>query len=236
MIERLASSPYRLTTADATEFWTQGVLGPLACDAPQLDGLRSRLQVTTGTDKQSDWRNTLEPQNSLKEINELAQHPSILHPVAQLLGSEDLSFFQARFRVKVPGRTDPAPWHQDVGPNNGGVFKDGTPVPSLTVWLSLDGADPESGNVVVLPGTHINLVGNWQAGFNGLKGLQDSLDTTNARNLFTPANHFNIFHSWIVHSSLSNNSNRLRSSLVLRYMDRRHAFDVSFPHQPCSVS
>ncbi|MFM7087896.1 MAG: phytanoyl-CoA dioxygenase family protein [Cyanobium sp.] len=242
---RLGASPHRLSAAQVSRFWQDGVLGPLACGAPQLQGLLDQLlnasaseaitAAMPGRDRDGK-RNLHDPQQHLLSVRELARHASIVHPVAQLLGSAELSFFQARFRVKAPQQADPQPWHQDVGRNHGGLFRDGSPIPSLTVWLSLDGADAASGGVVALPGSHRQLLGNWPAGFHGLRELQASLDTRQARVLATPAHHFQIFHSWTVHCSLSNDSPRRRSALILRYMPRRHAVDVSFHHDPCGLS
>jgi ectoine hydroxylase-related dioxygenase (phytanoyl-CoA dioxygenase family) len=239
MAQLLVSSPYRLSPEAVTGFRRDGVIGPLACDAPELDTLLEELNTASAVDAEgaSDGRrNVFDPQLTTKAAARVAHHPSILTPVAQLLGTEDLSFFQARFRVKVPERHDTQPWHQDVGRKHGGLLDDGTPIPSLTVWLSLDGADTESGSVVLLPGTHQSLLGEWRTGFHGLKAMQHSLDTTDARALDTPRDHFQIFHSWAVHRSLTNASSRPRSALILRYMDRRHAQDVSFAHVTCSLS
>lgn len=233
---RLSDSPHRLSAEATSSFWERGVLGPLPCHSPQLVGLLQELEQAAPSSGATGRRNVYDPQQSLERIHALARDPSIVHPVAQLLGCDDLSFFQARFRVKAPGGHDPQPWHQDVGQHHGGLFNDGTPIPSLTVWLSLDGADAASGGVVVLPGTHRALLGHWQAGFSGLKDLQHSLDTSRAHVLVTPPGHFQIFHSWAVHCSLTNASQRPRSALILRYMDRRHALDVRFPHYPCSTA
>jgi ectoine hydroxylase-related dioxygenase (phytanoyl-CoA dioxygenase family) len=233
--EGLRLSPYHLHGDAVSTFWQQGHLGPFRCEAPQLDGLLNSLHDAAPADDESGKKNVYDPQQELAAVSQLAQHPSILHPVAQVLGSQELSFFQARFRVKAPGRHDPQPWHQDVGKHHGGLFNDGMPIPSLTVWLSLDGADAASGGVVVLPGTHRSLLGNWRAGFAGLKDQQDSLDTSQGQALATPRGCFQMFHSWAVHCSLTNASQRQRSALILRYMDQRHALDVSFPHHNCDV-
>jgi ectoine hydroxylase-related dioxygenase (phytanoyl-CoA dioxygenase family) len=242
---RLGASPHRLSATQVSRFWQDGVLGPLPCGAPQLQGLLDQLLHASTPSALSEAmpggdgggkRNLYDPQQHLPSVRELARHASIVHPVAQLLGSAELSFFQARFRVKAPQQADPQPWHQDVGSYHGGLFLDGSPIPSLTVWLSLDGADAASGGVVALPGSHRQLLGNWPAGFHGLRELQTSLDTSQARILTTPAHHFQIFHSWTVHCSLSNSSPRRRSALILRYMPRRHAVDVSFHHDPCGLS
>lgn len=233
---RLTDSPFRLPSAAIARFWELGVLGPLPCRAPVLQGLLARLRATNPANHSSCRRNDYDPQLTIAALDDLATHPSIVHPMAQLLGTGDLSFFQARFRVKAPGREDAQPWHQDVGANHGGLHVDGTPVPSLTVWLSLDGATSRSGGVRLLPGTHRRLLGDWQRGFHGLADLQDSLDISRAQALDTPANHFHVFHSWAVHCSTSNRSDRPRSALIFRYMNQRHAFDAKFVHRSCSLS
>lgn len=235
MAQSICRSPYQLTQEQVSRFKKDGVLGPLACDAPEVGEVLPMLESVSLPSAAGGRRNVYDPQLRMAVIHQLASHPSLVHPIAQLLGCNELSFFQARFRAKAPGVADSQPWHQDVGPNHGGLFDDGTPIPSLTVWLSLDGADADSGAVVLLPGTHRSLLGNWQAGFHGLRSLQDSLDTSQARTLATAAGHFHIFHSWVVHCSLTNNSRKPRSALILRYMDRRHAVRVSFPHYPCGI-
>lgn len=231
----LSGSPYRLPPEAVSQFWEHGVLGPMPCRSPVLQGLLGRLRAARPSSDSSCRRNDHDPQLKIAHLDDLARHPSIVHPVAQLLGTGELSFFQARFRVKAPGREDRQPWHQDVGENHGGLHNDGTPVSSLTVWLSLDGATSRSGGVELLPGTHRSLLGNWHRGFHGLVDLQDSLDISEARALDTPANHFHVFHSWAVHCSLSNRTDRPRSALILRYMNFHHASDVRFPHRPCSI-
>ena len=236
MVHSIGTSPYQLSQEQVSRFRRDGVLGPLPSDSPCLEGLLELLQEAFPSGAAGGKRNALDPQLRMPEIQDLARHPSLVHPVAQLLGCNELSFFQARFRVKTSALADLQPWHQDVGANHGGLFDDGTPIPSFTVWLSLDGADADSGAVALLPGTHRSLLGEWQKGFHGLRGSQDSLDTSQAMTLVTPPRHFHIFHSWVVHCSLTNNSRKPRSALILRYMDRRHAVHVSFPHEPCGLN
>lgn len=233
--EHLSPSPYRINHETVMRFWVDGFLGPLACHAPELDTLLADLTHASNTEETGAPRNVYDPQLGMAAINRLACHPSIAHPVAQLLGSRELSFFQARFRVKMPGWNDDQPWHQDVGKNHGGLQHDGRPIPSLTIWLSLDGAGEDSGGVVLLPGSHRHLLGDWKAGYHGMKDVQNTLDTSNARSLVTPARCFHIFNSWAVHCSRSNTSARDRSALILRYMDRRHAINADFTHYPCRI-
>lgn len=228
-------APYGLTPEAVDGFWTDGVIGPLVCEAPELDHLLEQLLEATPARRDTCFRNIHDPQDYLPEVHSLARHPSILHPVAQLLDCQELGFYEGRFRVKDPRRPDHVLFHQDGG-RKFGLFPDGTAIPSLTVHLSLDGADSETGAVVLIPGTHHALLGDWEQGFGALKDLQHTLDTSGARVLTTPANHFHIFHSWAVHNSLTNSSNRPRAALVLRYMDRRHAVEAGFPHHVCEVA
>jgi hypothetical protein len=233
--DEMLGNPYHLSHESVMRFWEEGVLGPLCCDAPELETLLSDVRLNTPATEVSAPRNVYDPQLGMEVINQLAKHPSIVHRIAQLLGTPELSFFQARLRIKAPGWHDLQPWHQDVGKNHGGLRSDGVPIPSLTVWLSLDGADENSGGVVLLPRTHRSLIGDWRKGFHGLQGLQNKLDTSEARPLATQVNHFYIFHSWAVHCSLTNQSQRKRTALIMRYMDRKDAIDAAFPHTPCDI-
>lgn len=235
MDRSLESSSYCLTPESIQRFYNDGVLGPLPCEAPQLNNLLAQLLEATPARSDTCFRNIHDPQNYLPGVLDLARHPSILHPLAQLLNCQELAFYEGRFRVKDPDRPDHVLFHQDVG-KKFGLFSDGRPIPSLTVHLSLDGADSETGAVVLIPGTHQSLLGDWQQGFRGLKDHQHTLDTSQARVLTTPANHFHLFHSWTAHGSLTNSSKRPRAALVLRYMDRRHAVETEFPHHVCTIT
>jgi hypothetical protein len=232
---------YRLSAAQFEAFWRDGYLGPLPCDdgsVKELAGIVSRAGLRNHDDGRpippvETWHRTdlphinlHDPHLLMPEIMGLCAHASIVNPIAQLLGSPEVAFFQSRFRVKLPGRADPVPWHQDVGENNGGFRADGSPVPSVTVWLSVDGAEEASGSLRVIPGSHERLLGNWRAGFHsGLAeaGALAGVDTSRSVPIEAAPGEFYLFHSWTLHLSTPNTSSSPRTALVIRFVAPRDA-------------
>jgi ectoine hydroxylase-related dioxygenase (phytanoyl-CoA dioxygenase family) len=151
----------------------------------------------------------------------ICAHPSIVIPVAQLLGTRQAAFFQSRFRVKYPQVEDSVPWHQDIGKNSGGYRADGNPVPSVTAWLSIDGATAESGSLSMIPGTHTRLFGNWRAGFSSKledDGAISDDEVARAVPAATKPGEFYLLHSWTLHKSFTNTTTSPRSAIVLRFV------------------
>jgi hypothetical protein len=231
-----AASPYALSKQQLDTFWSDGFLGPLVCDHPNVGNLPEilyRARVLNRANKQpipdpATWPsasvkhiNVHNPHRAGPEIMTICTHPSIVNTVAQVLGCHEVAFFQSCFRVKFPGKEDAVPWHQDVGEGAGGYRADGSPIPSITVWLSVDGAADGSGSVRMLPGTHTRLYGDWRAGINS--NLQEGTDITadelaQSVPLLTRPGDFYILHSWTLHRSLTNASDSPRSAIVLRFV------------------
>jgi hypothetical protein len=227
---------HRLSEAQFDAFWRDGYLGPLQCGDPcakDLAGIAARVGLRNHGDgrpippvelwDRTDWLhiNVHDPHLDVPEILGVCAHASIVSPVAQLLGTREVAFFQTRFRVKLRERPDPVPWHQDVGENNGGYRADGTPVPSVTVWLSVDGADAASGCLRVVRGTHRRLLGDWRAGFHsGLEasGALADVDTSDSVPIEAAPAEFFLFHSWTLHLSTANTTSSPRTGLVIRYV------------------
>ncbi len=217
-------------------FWDKGYLGPLVCEDPNVRDLpeflyRAAVQNFGSHEpipEPSTWPatttkhvNVHDPHRHVPEIMAICAHPSIVIPVAQLLGCPKIAFFQSRFRVKFPQKPDAVPWHQDVGESNGGYRADGSPVPSITVWLSVDGATKESGSLRVVPRSHTTFFGNWRSGFNSKleeSGQISEAHTSQSLPIEANPGEFYIFHSWTLHRSTTNTSASPRSALVLRFV------------------
>ena len=231
----IESADQRLSRTQFEAFWREGWLGPLRCTDPTLVDVTTRV-CEAGTPNSVDGRpvppretwhaaevdkfNVANPHLDAPAIHALAGHASIVNPVAQLLGAAQVEFFQSRYRVKLPGRPDVVPWHQDVGKTNGGLRDDGTPVQTLTVWLSLDGSLASAGALRVMPGTHADLFGNWPEGYASKLSQQEirELDTTLAIPLEAAPGEFFVFHSGLLHLTTPNVSREPRSALALRYV------------------
>jgi ectoine hydroxylase-related dioxygenase (phytanoyl-CoA dioxygenase family) len=158
--------------------------------------------------------------------------------VAQLLGSREVRYFQSRYRVKLREVADTVEWHQDVGPRNGGCRPDGAPIPTLTIWLGIDGATRAEGSVQVLPGTHHRPLGDWRRGYSAgieASGHLRELDLSTAVALETGPRQFHVFHSWLVHISGPNASDHPRTGLVARFVRPEDAIDPAIDYVSCRV-
>jgi ectoine hydroxylase-related dioxygenase (phytanoyl-CoA dioxygenase family) len=227
---------YRLAEEQFRFFWENGYLGPLTCTHPNLGKLpqiayHARVKSLGSNEPIPDpatWQatpakliNAYDPHQYVPEILDVSTHTSIVSPVAQLLGRPEVAFFQSRFRVKFPHKADPVPWHQDVGESNGGYRADGSPVPSITAWLSVDGASAESGALSVIPKTHTRLWGNWRSGFHSKVEDQAEIrdmELSQSVPIEARPGEFYLFHSWTLHRSTTNETATPRSGLALRFV------------------
>jgi 1,5-anhydro-D-fructose reductase (1,5-anhydro-D-mannitol-forming) len=216
---------YALSEPQRQFFAENGYLGPFKCEAPGWD----RIHVPRG-----DHRLNLHLKDP--QIFELCTHPGIVNRVSQLLGPENgISLMKTRIWVKSEKDPMVVPWHQDVGLNNGGVRDDGSPVPTVTVWLSIDGANRQGGAVQVIPGSHRYLLGDWKMGLLAnlqVNGLLNKVDMNSAVTLETGPGEFYIFHSWILHGSEGNRLNSKRTALNMRFTMRGDEFEPKFEYVP----
>ena len=223
-----ASPDYTLTEAQLRQFEEQGYLGPFRCET----GNWGRLAAMTNLN--------LNPHLENVYAHEICTHPSVVDRVTQLLGnagdgdddSSGISLFKSRFWFKAPHSNDPTPWHQDVGRRNGGVMKNGKPVPTVTAWLSLNGASTENGALKVLPGSHRQLVGEWKKSIRANleeAGDLDRFDLSAAVDLVAKPGEFYLFDSWLLHGSGINATDAPRTALNMRYIETRHAAATGFP-------
>jgi len=211
---------YSISNADRAFFEENGYLGPLRCDG---DWRRLPVPVSKGRNL-----HLTEP-----DVFDVCSHPSIVNRVAQLLGRNSVSLFKSRFIVKTSGHNPEVAWHQDVGPTNGGYYPDGRPVPTLTCWLALDKVNDENGAVRVIPGSHKRLVGAFDKRIRAElveKGEVTDEDISRAVTLALEPGEFYLFHSWLLHGSLANDSPLRRAGLNMRYVAEGDEFDESFEY------
>jgi len=199
---------YQLAPEELARFDEQGYLGPFRCDG--------------------DWRRIAVPLKKRRDVHlrdpsvfDVCTHPSIVRRAAQLLRLPRVALFKSRFHVKLPGKNEEVPWHQDVGAKNGGYYPDGRPVPSVTCWMALDRVGLENGAVQVLPGSHKRLIGDFRKNFHAelLKTRALSKDDLAAAvTLNLEAGEFYFFHSWLIHGSAPSSIAARRAGLNMRYV------------------
>lgn len=160
----------------------------------------------------------------------LLTHPKLLDVVETFIGPEIYANPVQHVRIKPPERLTPVdpktgkvqlgatPWHQDSGVVN----EDADDSEILTVWMPVWDADIAAGCLQVVPGSHDE----------GLYTHCPGVDTTSPSGLQIPQHMFRVkdalplpmkrgdvlfMHRRTCHSSLPNNSDRIRWSLDLRY-------------------
>ncbi len=155
--------------------------------------------------------------------------PGLLDAVESVIGGEIYSNPVQHVRIKVPEKHAPrdekgqvkfgvTPWHQDIGVVN----PEADETHMLTVWFPLMDSDAENGCLQVVPGSHRDDILTHCPGYEG--GLQSGLQI--------PESEFEVgkavpvplkkgdalfMTKYTVHSSLPNNSERIRWSFDLRY-------------------
>ena len=199
---------YELSPADIARFDEQGYLGPFRCE-----GGWQRIAVPLKKRRDVHLRDP--------SVFDVCTHPSVVRRAAQLLRLPRVALFKSRFHVKLPGKNEEVPWHQDVGAKNGGYYPDGRPVPSVTCWMALDRVTAENGAVQVLPGSHKRLIGDFRRNFHAellKKGDLSVEDLASAVTLKLEAGEFYLFHSWLIHGSAPSSIAVRRAGLNMRYI------------------
>jgi len=213
---------YDLSPAELARFDEQGYLGPFRCEG--------------------DWRRIAVPIKKRRDVHlrdpdvfEVCTHPSVVRRAAQLLRLPRVALFKSRFHVKLPGKNEEVPWHQDVGAKNGGYYPDGQPVPSVTCWMALDRVHAENGAVQVLPGSHRRLVGDFRKNFHAELMEQGALrqeDLAAAVTFNLEAGEFYLFHSWLIHGSAPSSIAVRRAGLNMRYIAPADRYEAECQYIP----
>lgn len=219
LLHRGTDRHFQLTPAQVEFYEKNGYVGPFKCESTALKQLNVPIHGRV------DFH--LNDPIALDVFSD----PSIIDRVKQVLHSDGALLFKSRPWIKQPKSTVAAPWHQDVGQSNGGYLPDGQPVPSVTVWFALDGATKSNGAVKVLPGTHTKLFGDWHDSINtGIEesGALDGFDLEGAPILEAAAGEFFLMHSWLLHASGPNASDKRRAGINIRYVAPGHDVDPTY--------
>ncbi len=206
---------YRLSKNEVMFFLENGYLGPFTCEAPEVRWLAD-LPVKKNYD--DDLKSP--------QVKSVCSHPSIVSRISQLLNSREVKLFKPHFVHKMPqtavGVKLTFPWHQDVGDHNGGYRRDGSPVPTVSVWLSLSGVTESNGAVLVKPGSHRRFYGDWRQYINAKHeddaGVMAEINDSRHSSFIAKPGEFYIFHSWLLHSSGRNTSDAPRKAFNMRFM------------------
>lgn len=155
--------------------------------------------------------------------------PGLLDAVESFIGPEIYSNPVQHIRIKVPESRSPrdhmgrvkfgvTPWHQDCGV----ITPDADDSLILTVWYPLMDADEENGCLQVIPGSHRGeeLLTHCPGGKKVLGSLhvpESEFEVGKAVPVPVKKGDALFMTKYTIHSSLPNNSDRVRFSMDLRY-------------------
>lgn len=160
-----------------------------------------------------------EPHYHHRPLYDLCTSPQLLDDVESLIGS-DIVLLYAHILNKRPGGLRVA-WHQD-----GPYWHRVEPKIAVTAWVALDDATPENGCMRVIPGTHLGARDLGQRAVGTPDLIQDNpyelppevVDESQAVDIVMRRGDVSFHHSYIVHGSEPNHSDRRRAALTIRYL------------------
>jgi ectoine hydroxylase-related dioxygenase (phytanoyl-CoA dioxygenase family) len=161
-----------------------------------------------------------EPHYKHPEIFEVATLPKLLDAVGSILGPDIVLLYIHILNKKAGGGRRVA-WHQD-----GPYWPRVEPKVAVTAWIALDDADAGNGCMRVIPGTHKGCVDFGQKLTNKPDLIQDHaielpdgvVDESKAEDIVMKRGDLSLHHSYIIHGSEPNNSDRRRAAMTVRYV------------------
>jgi len=149
-------------------------------------------------------------------MNELIRHPKILDTVESVIGPNILCW-GAQFFTKQPGDGTYVSWHQDA--TYWGLSKPDV----VTAWIAFTPSVPLSGNMRVVPGTHLsqlkhndtfvesNLLSRGQE-------VEVQVDDKDAVDITLQPGEMSLHHVLLVHGSEPNRASWPRVGFAVRYV------------------
>lgn len=149
-------------------------------------------------------------------VDEIMRLPSIIEPVASILG-DDLLVMGANFFIKEPQTAAFISWHQDL------TYWGYDDASEVTAWVALSPATPESGCMRFVPGSHRTLVEHRDTfdESNMLSRGQEvavEVDETDAVEAALRPGEMSLHHGHMFHASSRNTSTDRRIGLALRFV------------------
>lgn len=143
----------------------------------------------------------------------------LLDVIEAILGP-DIVLLYTHFINKRPGGRGVA-WHQD-----GPYWPRIEPKVAVTAWTALDDSDMENGCMKVIPGSHAGCVDYGQKQTDAPDLIQDHaialppgvVDERKAEPVLLRRGDLSLHHSYIIHGSDPNPSQRRRAALTIRYI------------------
>ena len=212
------SAPEHLTAEQIQHYNEQGYVMPFnALDEREVSELRSFFDgvlaafIELGRDSYSISTAHLR----FAKIYELVKHPGIVGPVTDLLG-ENVVAWGSHFFCKMPRDGKRVAWHQDS------TYWPLSPTKTVTVWLAIDDADSENANMRFIPRSHQHGLIDYGKSEDNKDVLDMVVDNPEQYgdapvDVSLKAGQFSMHSDQLLHGSESNESDRRRCGLTIRY-------------------
>lgn len=212
------AAPKFLTTADILKYNELGYLMPF--DGLEVDEIRELRAFFDGVlaafielGRSSYSINTAHLR--FRRIYELVQHPKLVNPVSDLLGS-NVVCWGSHFFCKMPHDGKRVPWHQDS------TYWPLSPTKTVTLWLAIDDADPENANMRFIPRSHLHGLIDYDETQDADTVLDLAVENPHAYgdgevDASLRAGQFSMHSDLLLHGSEANQSDRRRCGLTIRY-------------------
>ncbi len=144
---------------------------------------------------------------------------SVTNAVRDLIGEPEITLFQDNLVWKLPG-SGQIEWHQDYS------YQPITATPGVTLWVSLDDADPENGCLHYIAGTHLLgecqpadfVVGSEQPKIPGLPPLDWESRADEVVSVSARPGEILAHHPLVWHFTPPNNSARQRRAFTINWI------------------
>jgi phytanoyl-CoA hydroxylase len=183
-----------------------------------------RFHLKVGATHGALIQRVAEPHELGGEWMNLAKHPRLLDVIEPLLGP-NIQLYYSMLMLKPPRQGFTSLWHQDFSffPHNRADL--------LTCQVYIDDSTTENGCVRVVPGSHkLGLLNHFKDGaFSGvIQGDTSGFDEQEAV-LEVRAGGMALWHSFTLHSSHANRSERPRRAIIFAYKNpEAHLLSGSF--------
>ncbi len=194
--------------------------------APECDRVVQQAHAFPGRTA-TDFRPLMQPQRTAAEFMWTIRNPRVTQLVERLLGGT-ASGLQIEFFFGHPG-TKGFARHQD------NFYVEAGSHAFLSIWSAMTDVTPEMGGLVVFPGSHRfgrlptrplagNSGPNQDPNANNEEAILPAAVAHDGVQVSVPKGAIVVLHADVVHSSLTNRSDRFRYALLCTYLRRGAAF------------
>jgi non-heme Fe2+,alpha-ketoglutarate-dependent halogenase len=221
------SSVNRLTPDQKTQFQEWGyVKGLPVFDETSVIMLQKRFhEVVALLPDDTDINHVNMWHKANRWVHDIARTPTILDYVEDVLGPD---FYQwaGQFFIKYPGDGTVVPWHQDR------QYWPLIPKKAVSVWLAICDSDDDNGAMQVVRGSHKRGDLSHHHSDDPSHILKqeldvDALDQEKVVTLNLKAGEISLHDEGLVHGSGTNDSNRIRAGLTMRFSPTEVKGDLS---------